>query len=318
MQINRFRRLLYVTLLFFVFGCTPPEEGGVENQIPASTLKEGDYNASANSFDFTFSPQSVAAVIDAPSNTDYSRGAMAHDGVKENLFYFREGSSDTFLYWFQRDTSIEVDPNAEVDPITFEGAEVNVYKLHENRPMITLPSPAADIDRRYFSTVYDGASYKLFFLSRTELKLYQFIYNDVERGFILEEGEPEIPIRLAPADINMNRWALVVDDYSGSCPSDGFTAYILYIAKGNTNEFYSFRLFQNCTDENDVGFDFLSTAPRLKFNNLPPSILQDNPMLLHDKSGNLQAFFTRSLSEAGNDDGVVFVDWLRDYINGRL
>jgi hypothetical protein len=176
----------------------------------AESLNQAGLQSGGDTFQFGFASIPNLQISNAPSDTDYNRSAMLHDGSAYRLYFFKEGSEDT-LYQF-----------------AYNGS--NYQYGHNSIAQLRITNKPADANPEDFAMLHDGSVYRLYMLSYDQTKVYQFGWN----GSTYEYGHrsiPSISITGAPSDADKSRWAMLHDGQN----------YRLYFAKqGVTDKIYAF------------------------------------------------------------------------------
>lgn len=176
----------------------------------AESLNQAALNASGDTFQFGFASIPNINITNAPSDTDYNRSAMLHDGSTYRLYFFKQGSEDT-IYQFG-----------------FNGSS---YQYGYNSiAQLRITGKPVDANPEDFAMLHDGSVYRLYMLSYDQTKVYQFGWN----GSTYQYGYrsiPSIPIIGAPFDTDKSRWSMLHDGQN----------FRLYFAKnGVTDKLYHF------------------------------------------------------------------------------
>ncbi len=218
------------------------------------SLNQAAYDG-GTAYDFGFNSVPNIPFINAPEDTDFTRYAMLHDGTTYRLYFFKQNSDDT-IYQFAYNSSTQQ------------------YEYGFNSiPELNLTGMPEDADTSSFAMLHDGTTYRLY-LKRTgnATTIYQFSYNSATQNY--EYALNSIPIlfiTLAPADANLDRWAMLHDG----------SVYRLYTGKsGEPDTLYQFS-FNAASSDYEWGFNSIS---ELQVTNMPADSIKPNFTMLHDGS----------------------------------
>ena len=87
------------------------------------------------------------SITDAPSNTDWNRWTMLHDGSDYRLYFFKAGTDDT-IYQF-----------------VFNPSTTSYEFGYNSSPEMSITEAPADADPSSFAILYDGPAYRFDFLT---------------------------------------------------------------------------------------------------------------------------------------------------------
>ncbi len=237
--------------------------GGGSSDPTSSTGSSADVSKSLNqaaysggtSYDYGFNSIPNIPFINAPSDTDFSRYAMLHDGATYRLYFFKQGSTDT-IYQFGYNTASQK------------------YEFGFNSiPELKITGMPTDADTNSFAMLHDGSTYRLYLKSmNSNTTMYQFGFNSTSGNY--EYGFKSISIlfiTLAPSDADFNRWAML---YDGS-------TYRLYTGKtGALDTMYQFG-FNPASSDYEWGFNSIQ---ELQVTDMPDDSIKSNFAMLHDGS----------------------------------
>lgn len=209
--------------------------------IPATTTYQFGYNSIPN-----------MAITGAPSDIDWNRWAMLHDGAHYRLYFFREGSDDT-IYQF-----------------AFNPTTLNYEFGYNSIPELYITGAPADADTSSFAMLHDGSHYRLYMRSSTSAAIHQFAYNrssgDYEYGY---NSIPVMDITGAPADADFDRWGMLHDG----------SVYRFYAFKGTLDDqMYQFG-FNSSTSDYEYAY---SSIPLLTLDQIPVNSDTSSFAMLHD------------------------------------
>lgn len=151
-------------------------------------------------------------ITGAPSDTDWKRWSMLHDGSAYRLYVFK-GSTNNKIYQFAWDG--------------------NSYKYgHNSIPELTLTNMPGDADASSFSMLYGENKYRLYLRQLgNPCLLYQFVWVSGTTNYEFGHGSaiPKLQVAGFPADTDWSRWSMLHDGGD----------YRLYAFKlGSNSEFY--------------------------------------------------------------------------------
>lgn len=227
-------------------GSTPP---------PELSLNQAGYNSSVVAYQYGHRSIPNIMITGAPSDLDWSRWAMLHDGSTYRLYFFKAGTNDT-LYQFGY--------NPASSDYEYGYNSINVLKI---------TGAPADADPSSFAMLHDGTDYRLYMRSVSNpARIYQFAFNSTSRNY--EFGYRSIPVMDvtgAPSDVDWDRWAMLHDG----------SVYRHYAFKqGSETTFYQFG-FNASTSDYEYGF---RSIPTLTVQNMPSNSDTNDFAMLHDGS----------------------------------
>ena len=177
-----------------------------------NSVNQAAYVPGSTSYEFGHDSIPNIQISGAPSDTNFRRWAMLHDGSAYRMYCFK-GSTNNKIYQF-----------------AWDGKS---YKYgHNSIPELTLTNIPADADAGSFSMLHSNDYYHLYMrqLGNPTL-LYQAMWvpgsNNYEFG--RSPGIPKLPVAGFPGDTDWARWSMLHDN----------AAYRLYAFKlGSNTEFY--------------------------------------------------------------------------------
>lgn len=231
---------MYVAVLFLSV---------MSSALYAESLNQASWVSGSSDYKFGHNSISNLNITGAPSDVDYTRSAMLHDGSTYRLYFFKLGTENK-IYQF--------------------GWNGSSYQYGYNSiPELTITNIPADADTEKFSMLHDGSTYRLYMLSSTNTgMIYQFGWN----GNSYEYGHNSIAtmkVTGAPSDTNFDRFAMLHDGND----------YRLYFGKG----LLSNKLYQFAWDGETYDFDY-NSIPELNLDSIPLSCSFDWFNMLHDGS----------------------------------
>jgi hypothetical protein len=246
-------RVLLLLPFLSITSCGGASDTATEKH-PASLNQAGYSGGSVYRFAFNSTPN--IPFINAPADTDYSRYAILHDGVKYRLYFFKKGSSDT-IYQFSYNA-------------TSQKYEFGLDAI----PELKITGMPSDTDANSFAMLHDGATYRLYMKSlNNNSKIYQFGFNPVSGAYEYgHNSTPVLSITLAPSDADLSRWAMLFDG----------EIYRLYTGKtGTVDTIYQFAFN---VDSSDYEWGFNNSIAELRVTNMPTTSIKSNFAMLHDGS----------------------------------
>jgi hypothetical protein len=221
--------------------------------VTAGSLNQAAYVSGTSTYRFGHRSIRNMVIADAPSDADYTRWAMLHDGTIYRLYMFKQNTSDT-LYQFGFN------------------ARTSQYEYgHQSIPELKLTNIPDDADTSSFAMLHDGSTYRLYFRARSNtFTMYQFGYNSSTQNYEFGYNSfPSLYITGAPSDVDTTRWAMLHDG------SD----YRLYMGKtGNEDAMYQFGYNPSSIDY-EFGFRSIS---QLSVADTPEGSINDDFAMLHD------------------------------------
>lgn len=131
-------------------------------------------------------------ITGAPSDTDWSRLSMLHDGRDYRMYFFKENTNNT-LYQFAWDGSS--------------------YKYgHNSNPELTITGIPDDADTSSFSMVYGDREYRLYFHQiGNPNQIYQFLWDSQRYSPISDSKYFKLQVSGFPDDTDWSRWSILND-----------------------------------------------------------------------------------------------------------
>jgi len=221
--------------------------------VTAGSLSQAAYVPGTNTYRFGHNSIPNMVITGAPTDADYTRWAMLHDGAIYRLYLFKQNTNDT-LYQFG-----------------FNASTGQYEYGHQSIPELKLTNIPDDADTRRFAMLHDGSTYRLYFRARSNtFTMYQFGYNPSTQNY--EYGYNSIPslfITGAPADVDTTRWAMLHDG----------SVYRLYLGKtGNEDAMYQFGYNPSSSDY-ELGY---RSIMQLNLADTPEGSFKDDFAMLHD------------------------------------
>ena len=230
--------------------------GGSSGASPESnsiSLNQAAYSG-GTTYDFGFNSISNIPVINAPSDTDFSRYAMLHDGITYRLYFFKDGTHDTIYQFGYNATS-------------------GKYEFGFNSiPELKITGMPTDSDTSSFAMLHDGTTYRLYMKSlNSNTTIYQFGFNSLSENYEYgHDSIPELLITLVPSDADLSRWAMLHDG----------SVYRLYTGKnGAEDTMYQF-VFNVVSSDYEWAFN--NSIPELQVTNMPTTSIKSNFAMLYD------------------------------------
>lgn len=183
--------LVLTATLFAGCGGAGQAVGAAFGVQPPPRVHEAAYDSSAGSYEYV----GDMTIEGAPTDVDWSRWAMCHDGTSARLFAMRNASPPQ-IYMF----------------VNLSGRAFTYVPVENGS--IPIRGAPTDVSFDSMATVHNGGAVSLYFWSRsTEGLLYQFRLSTASpAGFEFGAGViPVLDVRGFPADANMRRWAMHED-----------------------------------------------------------------------------------------------------------
>jgi hypothetical protein len=193
-------------------GMEPPDTDGGDGSTgelgedrEAPDLLQAAYNPDTETYEFGFGSIDTLPITGSPSDVDWSRWGMLHDGSSYRLYAMKAGSDDT-LYAFEYDT----------DAQQYQGSTQGV----------AITDAPANADLSSFAMVHDGVRARLYALSDDTNTLHQFGFDEDAGAFVYGHSSiPEIPIANVPGGTDWTGWAMVHDGTRFRLYAYGSTAH---------------------------------------------------------------------------------------------
>ncbi|GAA3089310.1 hypothetical protein [Streptosporangium carneum] len=191
-------------------------------------------------------------IVGAPSDTNFRRWSMLHDGAGYRLYAFKGSTRDT-LYQFAWDgTSYAYD--------------------HESIPVLTLTNAPADADSGSFSVLHSGDAYHLYLRRIGDpTVLYQFVHVPGTSTYQWAYGDhiPVLRVTGFPEDTDWSRWTMLHDG----------SAYRIYAFHHGSNDALSQGTWNPATHEYQYAYD---SIPQLRLEGYPSGSDAGRVAALHD------------------------------------
>ncbi|NET78729.1 hypothetical protein [Okeania sp. SIO1F9] len=184
-------------------------------------------------------------VVDAPSDANWRRWSMLHDGSDYRMYCFKGSTSDK-IYQF--------------------GWDGRSYKYgHNSIPELTISSIPDDADTSSFSMLYGQSNYRFYFRQLgNPNQLYQFVWNQSARSYVYY---CTLPVSGFPDDTDWSRWSML---------NDGSDYRIYAFKLGSNSEFY-----QGAWNGREYQFGYKSIQV-LTLENTPSNSNLASMSMLHD------------------------------------
>ncbi len=177
-----------------------------------SSVNQAAYVPGSSDYKFGYNSIPNIPITGAPSDANFRRWSMLHDGSAYRLYVFK-GNTNNTIYQFSWDGSS--------------------YKYgHNSIPVLTLTNIPADADAGSFSMLHSGGLYHLYMrqLGNPNL-LYQALWvsGTTHYEFGVSPAIPSLQVVDFPGDTDWARWSMLHDG----------SAFRLYAFKlGSNTEFY--------------------------------------------------------------------------------
>ena len=111
----------------------------------AQSLNQAAFIGNSTDYEFGHNSTPNIPIAGAPSDTDWNRWAMLHDGSVYSLYFFQRGSADTLdQFGFNRRTSR--------------------YEFgHQSIPTLRIIGAPRDADTSSFAMLHDGKDFRFYF-----------------------------------------------------------------------------------------------------------------------------------------------------------
>lgn len=218
--------------------------------VPGSAVYQFGYNSIPN-----------IPITGAPTDTNFRRWAMLHDGSAYRMYFFK-GSTNNKLYQF-----------------AFNGRSYQYG--HNSIPELTLTNMPADADASSFSMLHSGAYYHLYLRRLGDpTTLYQFGWVPGTSNYKYGQSPliPTLEVRGFPTDTDWARWMMLHDG----------AAYRLYAFKlGSNTQFY-----QGSWNGSQYAYGH-NSIPTLSLEGTPKNSNLASAAMLHD--GSAYRFYLQTL-----------------------
>lgn len=217
----------------------------------AESLEQGAYVKGKEMFVKGYNSIEKIEIQNAPSDTDYRRYAMLHDGTTYRLYFFKRSSSNT-LYQFG------------FNPQT------NQYEYgYKSIPVLSIVGKPSGASTKSFAMLHDGSTYRLYLQDEKDpTVLHQFAFNPKKNRY--EYGLNSIPtikVKGIPDRASFKRWGMLHDG----------SVYRLYVGKRASKTLYQAG-FNPSTNSYEYGY---KSIPEMKLKDFFGATLNDFA-LLHD------------------------------------
>ena len=228
-------------------GAAPDTDDDVEAAGPPSSLHQAAYEGGST---YAYGHNSVpnVRIVGAPEDTDYTRWAMVHDGVRYRLYFMKQGELTLYQFAF----------NGSAYEFGFDSVAV-----------LEVTGMPPEVDPSSFKMLHDGLDYRLFMRGSEDTSLlYQAAFNPAtvryEYGF---RSIDAIDTEGLPADADLTRWAMLFDG----------AVYRQYVGRtGSTHE-----LYQCGFDGRAYSFGYRSIG-EITVVGMPESSITSSFSMLHD------------------------------------
>ncbi|NES78279.1 MULTISPECIES: hypothetical protein [unclassified Okeania] len=214
-----------------------------------TSINQAVYVPNSSTYKFLGDVSANLPVVDAPSDANWRRWSMLHDGSDYRMYCFKGSTHDT-LYQF--------------------GWDGSSYKYgHNSYRVLTISGIPDDADTNSFSMLYGEEYYRVYFRQLgNPNKLYQFLWDQEAESYV---PGPALPISGFPDDTDWSRWSML---------NDGNDYRIYAFKLGSNNEFY-----QGAWNGSEYKYGYKSANCQvLTLENIPPSCNLASMAMLHDGS----------------------------------
>ena len=192
------------------------------------SLHQAAWVPGSSEYQYGYRSISEIKIIGQPTDVDWKRWAMLHDGRNYRLYFFKKGS------------------NKKIYQFAFNRSK-NAYEFgYRSIPILTLEGAPKDTNYNDFSMLHDGKDYRLYLKKKGKPNVfYQFAW--VPNTTKYKYGYRSIPvIKMTgfPKDTHWKRWQMLYDgkDYR-------FYAF----KKGSQTKFYQ-GAFNRSSNEYEYGY----------------------------------------------------------------
>ncbi|MEV7006493.1 hypothetical protein [Streptosporangium sp. NPDC051022] len=202
-------------------------------------------------------------ITGAPSDTNFRRWSMLHDGSAYRLYAFRGSSRDTLYQFAWNGTSYAYG--------------------HDSIPVLTLTNAPADADSGSISLLHSGeASHAYLRRIGDPTTLYQFVHVPGTSTYRWAYGDhiPVLRVTGFPPDTDWSRWTMLHDG----------TTYRIYAFHYGSNDRISQGAWNAAAHEYQYGHN---SIPQLKLEDYPASSDVGRAAMLHD--GSAYRFYFQTL-----------------------
>ena len=219
----------------------------------SNSLNQAAWVGGTSTYKFGHNSIPNIPITGAPSDTNWNRSAMLHDGTTYRLYFFKGSSDDTiYQFGFNRATG--------------------AYEYGFNSiPELKLTGAPRDASAESFAMLHDGTTYRLYLrrLGHPDI-LYQFGFNRASRDYEFGFNSIQVlHVDHAPADVDWSSWGMLHDG----------SAYRFYAFKQGTKDKFYQGAYNPAAREYQFGFN---SIPEFRLDGMPAdSNLSDFPML-HD------------------------------------
>ena len=177
-----------------------------------SSINQASYVNGTSNYKFGHNSIPNIPITGAPSDTNWLRWAMLHDGSAYRMYFFK-GNTNNKIYQF-----------------SWNGSSYEYG--HNSIPELTLTNVPEDADASSFSMVHSQNYYHLYLrqLGNPNL-LYQFLWvpGTTNYEFAQSPAIPTLKVSGFPDDSDWGRWSMLYDN----------TTYRIYVFKlGSNTQFY--------------------------------------------------------------------------------
>ena len=225
---------------------------GFSHSSSAKALQQGSWVKGKKVYVKGHNSIAEIRIMNAPSDTDWKRYAMLHDGQIYRLYFFKRNPSDT-LYQFG------------FNP------QINRYEYgYKSIPVISIVGKPRAASAKSIAMLHDGRTFRLFMQDkRTPTLLHQFAFNPRNNRYEYGLNSiPKIKVTGMPRNVDPSRWGMLHDGKS----------YRLYMGRRGASSVYQAG-FNRASNQYEYGFN---SIPEMKIRKFFKGGLADFA-LLHDR-----------------------------------
>ena len=240
--------MMHISFLAFICSISL----GLSNISQAKTLQQGAWVKGKSVYVKGHNSIAEIRIENAPSNVDWKRSAMLHDGKTYRLYFFKKRSSDT-LYQFG------------FNPQT------NSYEYgYKSIPVISIVGKPRRASAKSIAMLHDGKTFRLFMQDvKDPTLLYQFAFNPRQNRYEYGLNSiPKIKVIGMPSNLDPKRWGMLHDGQF----------YRLYMGKRASSAMYQ-AAFNPSTNQYEYGY---KSVPKMKIRKFFKGGMADFA-LLHDR-----------------------------------
>lgn len=226
--------------------------GGARLEAP-TRLEQAAYRPGTSEYEYGYRSVPTVGIEGAPTDADFSRWAMLHDGSRYHLYVMAFGT------------------NARIYDFAYDAGS-NQYRFGlVGRGAYGISQIPADADTSRIAMLHDGSDYRLYMRGKSDpTQLYQFALDMNQGSFVYGyRSIARVAITGAPADADLSRWGMLHDG----------DAYRLYVGRRNSPD----TLYQFGFDGARYAFGY-DAIPSMRIVGMPGGGAAYDFAMLHDGS----------------------------------